>query len=205
MSRNGGKRPGAGRPKGAVNKVIRLKDEARIALENKVIANWDKILSTLLTVGLGEYKIENSRGIVYQKQPDPDTLFKLIEYAAGKPSAGDGSALPIGDGNSLGDRLAQILNKPSVQFVQNNTSNVQINNGGVVKHSQPSPSPAKTYNFAPAPKVPHIPIPLVEQSNDGPQPAFPDLLPNSMNNRIRPAAPGVVPQSKVLTPEAVLG
>lgn len=208
MGRNGGRRPGAGRKKGQKNKTTILKDQARTVLENKILEKWDAIIETLFLVGIGGWKFENSRGVVYTKQPDPDTLFKLLEYGAGKPTLGDAPALPPGEGNTIGDKLAQILSRPSVNFVQNNTA-IQVNNGEVSKPAAtPQPKVISAINPSTGPKAPHIPIPLTENPPPAPynkpEPAFPDILPNS-NHSIRPAAPGVVPQSKVINPEAVLG
>lgn len=110
----GGYRPGAGRPTGSKNKNTIVELEARSTLINKILSNWNPIIDTMLSVGLGKVKyigIKNGKEITYTKPPNPQVLLDLISFVVGKPKMELSGNIDLPQLERLSDDVRSILDK----------------------------------------------------------------------------------------------
>ncbi len=114
MNNFGGKRSGAGRPKGSKNRKTIIEAKAREFLVQQVLAKWDSIISTMLSVGLGKAKyiiIKNGKEITYIKAPNPQVLLDLISFVIGKPKIEFSGAINTPQLDELTKNVRAILEK----------------------------------------------------------------------------------------------
>lgn len=118
--KNGGRRPGAGRPKGAKNKKTRLQrvaeSEAKGILINSILENWNELIATKMDLALGNYKYTDADGKrVFEGKPDNRAIDDLLVFVVGKPDQllkleGSIDTPDIKDGiQALGDNIKNIL------------------------------------------------------------------------------------------------
>jgi len=87
MGKNGGARPGAGRPKGSLGKKARMKLEGRELIRKMVSERLSPMLESQLDLAEGlYYEKEDSNGLikVYKNKPDKGAAQMLIDHAYGR-------------------------------------------------------------------------------------------------------------------------
>ena len=82
---NGGKRPGAGRPKGSKARSTIMREEAKQILIGRVLDKWENLLDAKLDLALGYYTWSSDGKRTYITRPDSGAISDLIEYVIGKP------------------------------------------------------------------------------------------------------------------------
>lgn len=110
----GGYRVGAGRPKGSKNRKTIVELEARTALVNRILAEWDPIIDTMLSVGLGKAKYvdtKDGKEIIYLKAPSPQVLLELVSFVVGKPKLEFSGAVNTPQLDELTKDIRSILEK----------------------------------------------------------------------------------------------
>jgi len=101
---SGGKRPNAGRPKGAKNKKTIEQTMALEMLRERISAEWKEIINSIIQLALGvwvERKIGAKKIKVYQKAPDAKAIEYLMDRFIGKVTQ------PVGEGK---DGLSELTN-----------------------------------------------------------------------------------------------
>lgn len=85
----GGKRPGAGRPQGALDKSTKLKHQAARAYRERVVKIGNELFEAQKDLALGVWVMdEKNERRVYQKPPDGRVIQDMLDRAiTGRPAA----------------------------------------------------------------------------------------------------------------------
>ena len=118
---NGGKRPGAGRPKGSGGKPQKKTIEKRIQeaearehMVNYFLADWDRIEATMKAVALGDIQVLDIKGKeiqVYNKAPDTKMLQTISETVIGRPKQEVAGSIDLPQLEGLTKDIRLILEK----------------------------------------------------------------------------------------------
>ena len=112
--KNGGYRPGAGRPRGSKNKTTVIEAEARSLLVNHILEKWKPIADTMISLALGKIKIVKIEGKyirVYTRPPNFRAVKSIIETVIGKPKYEISSSVDVPQLEQLSNDIRTILER----------------------------------------------------------------------------------------------
>lgn len=115
---HGGKRPGAGKPKGSISKKTKEKRlQEAMAREHIVkyyLSRWEEFERTAAMLALGEIQVVEINGKklrVYSKPPDSKMLQDVIETVIGRPKQEVSGAIDLPQLTQLAANVRAILEK----------------------------------------------------------------------------------------------
>jgi len=103
---NGGRRAGAGRPKGSYSKKHVLESEARTVLINSLLEDWEPIIEIAKKVSVGDYVVPKGK-----MRPDTRLLMELVSFVVGKPKQEFNGTLNSPQVQQLTETMQNLLEK----------------------------------------------------------------------------------------------
>jgi len=118
MAKKGGKREGAGRPRGSKDPKTIAKEKALEVLRNEILREWLPLIQTKIALANGVYVIKPIRQAgrvvdvkVYKEKPDSQSLEYLFNMVVGKPKENLDLNLGIKEMKKIQDDIKQILER----------------------------------------------------------------------------------------------
>lgn len=116
---HGGKRAGAGKPKGSRTKKTIHEAEARAILVKKVLTKWEPIIDTMMALALGQIKVARRKklpsgqtiDVVYTKAPSEKMLQNLSEMLVGRAVQPISGGIDLPQLDQLSNDIRTILSK----------------------------------------------------------------------------------------------